>query len=392
MPTAPNPLSTSLFPLPQGIRSRRVPDVNGLTMHVLEAGHPTVSDPAPRPVLLLLHGFPELAYSWRKVMLPLAQAGFHVIAPDQRGYGGTTGWRKDYDAPIMPFHLLNLVRDMLALLAALGLTEVHAVIGHDFGAPVAGWCGLTRPDVFKSVALMSAPFTGSPALPMRKDVDVPMPSAFSITEGVMQALAQLNPPRKHYQWYYATRHADKDMRTCPEGLAAFLRAYYHVKSADWPDNAPHALPAFSADALAVLPDYYVMPQDATMPEAVRPHCPDPEQVQRLAWLSDDELNVYARTFEATGFQGGLNWYRCGTDASCVAWLQLFAGQTLNVPTCFIAGASDWGVHQTPGAFMKMQSTVCSNLTGVHLIDGAGHWVQQEQPGQVLHHLLAFLSR
>ena len=118
-----------------------------------------------RPCLLLLHGFPELAYSWRKVMLPLAEAGFHVVAPDQRGYGRTTGWDGDYDGDLGSFRLLNLVRDALGLVSALGYRSVAAVIGHDFGSPVAAWCALVRPDVFRSVVLMSAPFAGPPALP-----------------------------------------------------------------------------------------------------------------------------------------------------------------------------------------------------------------------------------
>lgn len=102
--------------LPPGIRSRFVTDVNALTMHVLEAG----LDGQDRPCVLLLHGFPELAYSWRKVMLPLAAAGFHVIAPDQRGYGRTTGWDGDYDGDLGSFRFLNLVRDALGLVSAFG--------------------------------------------------------------------------------------------------------------------------------------------------------------------------------------------------------------------------------------------------------------------------------
>src|SRR5258708_14191900 len=117
-----------------------------------------------RPCVLLLHGFAELAYSWRKVMLPLAAAGFHVVAPDQRGYGRTTGWDADYDGDLAPFRVLNLVRDALGLVAALGHRSVAAVVGHDFGSPVAAWCALVRPDVFRSVALMSAPFAGPPPL------------------------------------------------------------------------------------------------------------------------------------------------------------------------------------------------------------------------------------
>src|SRR3954468_1122387 len=147
--------------LPRGIRARFVDDINGLRMHVLEAG-----DKAPgRPCVLLLHGFPELAYSWRKVMLPLAAAGYHVIAPDQRGYGRTTGWDSRYDGDLASFRLLNLARDALGLVYALGYREVAGVIGHDFGSPGAARWALTRPDFFQSVALMSSPFGGPPVLP-----------------------------------------------------------------------------------------------------------------------------------------------------------------------------------------------------------------------------------
>src|SRR3954454_14015704 len=146
------------LPLPPGIRSRLVPGINGLTMHVLEAGD------EGSPGLLLLPAFPELAYSWRKVMLPLAAAGFHVIAPDQRGYGRTTGWDGAYDGDLNSFRILNVVQDGLALVFALGHRYVAAVVGHDFGSPVAAYCALVRPDVFRSVAMMSAPFPGPPDL------------------------------------------------------------------------------------------------------------------------------------------------------------------------------------------------------------------------------------
>ena len=141
------------IPLPSTIRSRYVDGINGLTIHVLEAGFETTG----RPCLLLLHGFPELAYSWRKVMPALAEAGYHVIAPDQRGYGRTAGWDGRYDGDLNSFRLLNLVRDALGLVSAFGYRRVDAVIGHDFGSPVAAWCALVRPDVFRAVALMSAP-------------------------------------------------------------------------------------------------------------------------------------------------------------------------------------------------------------------------------------------
>src|SRR5579871_4075966 len=148
------------IPLQPGIRSRTLDGINGLRMHVLEAGFETRG----RPCVLLLHGFPELAFSWRKVMPDLAEAGYHVIAPDQRGYGRTTGWMATYDGDLAPFRLTNLVRDALGLLAAFGYERIDAVIGHDFGSPVAAWCSLIRPDVFRSVVMMSAPFGGPPRL------------------------------------------------------------------------------------------------------------------------------------------------------------------------------------------------------------------------------------
>ena len=210
--------------LPSGIRSRFIAGINGMTMHVLDAGFETKG----RPCLLLLHGFPELAYSWRKVMLPLAAAGYHVVAPDQRGYGRTTGWDGDYDGDVGSFGLLAIARDALALVSALGYREVASVIGHDFGSPVAAYCALARPDVFRSVAMMSAPFGGTPAL--RFDTADDAGATTKPRRSIHDDLAALPRPRKHYQWYYSTREADGDMRRRRQGLHAFLRAYYHFKS------------------------------------------------------------------------------------------------------------------------------------------------------------------
>jgi pimeloyl-ACP methyl ester carboxylesterase len=354
--------------LPQGIRARIVAGVNGLAMHVLEAGE------AGRPVLLLLHGFPELAFSWRKVMPALAAAGFHVIAPDQRGYGRTTGWSDDYDADLAPFRMPNLVRDQLALLHALGIARVHAVIGHDFGSPVAAWCALIRPDIFPRVMMMSSPFAGAPGWDAAP------------RDTVHEDLAALDPPRKHYQWYYATHPADADMLHAPQGLHAFLRAYYHHKSADWPGNRPYGLAAWTATELAKLPTYYVMHAAETMAETVAPHMPDAVR----DWLTDAELAVYAAEYARTGFQGGLNWYRCQTGGGNAAELRLFSGLRIAVPSLFLAGAADWGIHQFPGALRRMQAEACTDMRGVHLVPGAGHWVQQEQPEAVIRHLLDFL--
>src|SRR5665213_595400 len=248
---------TDLAPLPEsvlppGIRSRFVPDINGLRIHVLEAGHET----AGRPCVLLLYGFPELAYSWRKVMPLLAAAGYHAVAPDLRGYGRTTGWNADYAGDLGSFRMLNAVRDALGLVYALGHRTVAAVVGHDFGSPVAAQCAVVRPDVFRSLVLMSAPFAGPPVLPFDTARAGLAPAAS--TDNIHEAMAKLPRPRKHYQWYYSTRPANADMWHCPQGVHAFLRAYYHHKSADWPSNKPFPLAGWTAEELAKMPTYYIM--------------------------------------------------------------------------------------------------------------------------------------
>lgn len=371
------------LPLPDGVRSRMVPGINGLTMHVLEAGFETPG----RPAVLLLHGFPELAFSWRKVMPQLAAQGFHVIAPDQRGYGRTTGWDAEYDGDLRAFSLLNLVRDALGLVSAFGLRSVAAVVGHDFGASVAAWCALVRPDVFRALALMSAPFAGPPAIPFDT---LDKGAAAKAADRIHADLAALPRPRKHYQSFYSTREANDDMWKCPQGVHAFLRAYYHHKSADWPDNKPFALAAWTAAELAKLPTYYVMDLDKGMAATVAEHMPTAAQIDACRWLSEPELAVYSAEYARNGFQGGLQWYRCGTTGLFISELEVFAGKTIDVPSCFISGASDWGIHQRPGALEAMQRRACTRMTGVHLIDGAGHWVQQEQPQRVSELLLAFL--
>ncbi|MBV8448400.1 MAG: alpha/beta fold hydrolase [Hyphomicrobiales bacterium] len=376
--------------LPQGIRARFISGINGLRMHVLEAGF----ESPDRPLVLLLHGFPEIAYSWRKVMLPLATAGFHVVAPDQRGYGRTTGWDPDYDGDLRSFRLLNLARDALGLVISLGRREVAAVVGHDFGSPVAAWCALVRPDVFRSVALMSAPFAGPPRLEPGTAGEDPRKTKgerASTQPGVHKALANLPRPRKHYQWYYSTREADADMRDCAQGLHAFLRAYYHYKSADWPGNKPFRLSGFTAEELAKMPSYYIMDLGEGMAETVAPFMPSAEDVAACRWLTEKELQVYSGEYARTGFQGGLQWYRCRTEGIDTPELELFSGRTIDVPAVFIAGKSDWGYLQVPGACEAMRENACTRMLGCHLVDGAGHWVQQEQPERVSEILVEFLG-
>lgn len=369
------PLAAKL--LPAGVRARTLPGINGLAMHILEAGH----EGAGRPLVLLLHGFPELAYSWRKIIPPLAAAGYHVVAPDLRGYGRTTGWDDSFDAPLRAFHILNIVRDVLSLIDALGARSVAMVAGHDYGSPVAAWCTLVRPDVFRSVVLMSAPFPGPPGLRP--------PAAGGAAWTLDPWLARLPRPRKHYHSYYATRQANGDMMHCAQGLHAFLRAYYHTKSADWPANTPHPL-TWSAEELAKLPTYYVMDLDRDMAETVAPEMPAPEAIAACRWLTEAELAVYSAEYGRTGFQGGLNWYRTQVAGLAAPELRTFAGRRIEVPSAYIAGRSDWGIHQSPGAFEAMRTTALADMRGCHLVLGAGHWVQQEQAETVSTLLIDFL--
>jgi pimeloyl-ACP methyl ester carboxylesterase len=371
--------------LPAGVRSRFVENVNGLRMHVLEAGFEKRSG----RVLLLVHGYPELAYSWRKVMVPLAAAGYHVIVPDLRGYGRTSGTEVKFDDDLGPFRTLNEVRDMLALVSAFGYRSVDGVIGHDFGSPVSAWCAVSRPDVFKSVVLMSAPFAGTPSLPFNT-ADA-KPAAPQGGDNIYDELAKLTPPRKHYQRYYATREANDNMWRAKQGIHDFLRAYYHMKSADWKQNKPFPLNARTAEEWAKMPRYYIMDLDKGMAEQVAAEMPSPAEIAANRWLPDNDLRVYAEEYGRTGFQGGLQGYR-GGGSRYASEVQLFAGRTIDQPSMFIAGRSDWGAYQNPGALERMQQTACTRMLNVHFVDGAGHWVQQEQAEAVTKLLLDFLAR
>jgi pimeloyl-ACP methyl ester carboxylesterase len=358
--------------LPAGIRSSFIDNGNGLSMHVLEAGR------AGQPSVL--HGFPELAYSWRKVMPALADASYHVIAPDQRGYGLSTGWDADYHGDLASFRFINLLRDILGLLSAMDIEHIEMLVGHDFGSAAAAYAALIRPDMFRKLVLMSAPFSGPPPIrPQGPTVDIDA------------ALAALDRPRKHYHQYYSTPEANADMHRCPQGIHDFMRAYYHHKSADWKNNQPHTLQAWNADELARLPIYYVMDLDKNMAETVGPEIPSPAAIANCTWLPEDELRIYSETYQQTGFQGGLNWYRCRFVDAFTRELQIFSGRTIDVPAMFISGKSDWGTYQVPGALEEMQSAVCSDYRGTHLIYGAGHWVQQEQPEAVNQLLINFAT-
>lgn len=371
---------------PCKIRSGVCKGVNGLDIHYLEAGFESKN----RPLIVLLHGFPELSYSWRKIILPLSESGYHVVAPDQRGFGATTGWDNSYVSDLSSYYQSNLVRDILGFVSALGYERVKSVIGHDSGAGVAGWSALIRPDIYDSVVMMSAPFAGAPSFPF--DTSKNAGRKKDPVDSISGELATLPRPRKHYQHYYRTRDANSDLIDSKEGLAAFIRAYYHHKSADWKDNNPHPLASWTAKELAKMPTYYVMDLGDTMAEAVAKHMPTSQEIASCKWLREDELQVYVSEYGRTGFQGGLNWYRSGGSEGNRQKLELFSGMKIRVPALFVAGKQDWGIYQRPGAIDRMKEEVCTSMDKIHLVDNAGHWVQQEQPDKVLKHLLDFLDK
>ncbi|WP_342627978.1 alpha/beta hydrolase [Nguyenibacter vanlangensis] len=362
--------------------------VNGLDVHILEAGY----ESSGRPLALLLHGFPDLAYGWRHLIPILADAGYHVVAPDQRGFGRTTGWVNGYDAPLGPFSLLNMTRDALGLVSALGFRRTAMLVGHDFGSPVAAYCALARPDVFPSVVLMSAPFPGPPAFPFNTaESEAASVQPNNQFQNLATALAALDPPRAYYQQYLSGRRANDDMWHPPQGLRRFLRAFFYVKSADWPGNKPYRLKGGTAADLAQMPTYYVMDLGKTMPETVAPFEPSAAEVQACKWLTEPELGVYTEEYGRTGFQGALQAYRVFSDPDLNAELRLFSGKAIDVPSLFIGGKSDWGTYAAPGALDLMRTRAATRMGGIALIDGAGHWIQQEQPARLGALLLAFIN-
>jgi pimeloyl-ACP methyl ester carboxylesterase len=367
--------------LPLRIRSRIIDNNNGVKMHVLESGF----EDHNRPCIVLLHGFPELAYTWRNQLLPLAAAGFHVIAPDLRGYGRSVTTPVEFDDDLRVYSLMNRVSDILGLVRALGIHKVACIVGHDWGGPTAAWCALIRPDVFQSVVLMSTPFDGPDDLPF----DTVEHPARSTHTDMAETLSQLPRPRKHYRAYLATRGANDDMWHASQGIHDLLRAQFYFKSADFADNKPFRLNSWAATELAKLPDYYVMDLNKTVAQTMAEHLPDKEQIAACHWMTEQDLSVYATEYTRTGFQGGLNSYRIFEVAG---ELNTFSGRTIDVPACFIGGASDWGVRQSPGAFEAMQHGACTKLLGVHLVKGAGHSLAEEQPQSVNRLLLQFLHQ
>ncbi|KIX95005.1 uncharacterized protein Z520_09315 [Fonsecaea multimorphosa CBS 102226] len=395
-----DPTTLAPLPLPAGIRSRFVDtSPHSLVFHILESLPAEVPPAGEKPkLILLLHGFPEIAYSWRKILPLLSAQGYHAVAFDQRGYGRTFS-RKPLDAS--SFRPLNLVKDTVTLVNALGYTSVSCVVGHDFGAVTASVCALARPDMFQSLVMMSHPTKGPPQSPLATSPSYGTASQAPPPPVDMEkALSQLPRPRKHYKWYYCTPPSNDEM-TNPTGqpLHTFLRGYFHLKSADWDGNDPHKLAGgWTATELQKMPRYYIMDLADNMRQSVARDMADedPQVVASRAarWLPDDELAVYVAEWGRTSFQGGLNWYRVQTQPEIASDMQAWSGAKISVPTVLVSGTKDWGTFQEPGAVEAMetgQSVRHQMYRGTVLVDGAGHWVNQEQPERCVQEILQLVK-
>jgi len=246
---------------------------------------------------------------------------------------------------------------------------------------------------------MSHPFKGVPKLPLGGSM-APARDTASSQPDVHTALANLEQPRKHYKWYYSTSPASAEMSPA-DGMERFFHGYFYLKSGLWPGNSPHPLKEWSAEELAKMPYYYVMPLNVGMRKAVEmaleegPPPPPPgrdstsshdkQNLPELPFLSRSDLATYATEYARTGFQGGLNYYRVGTEPKYQADLLLFAGKKIEVPTLVVLGEKDWGSYQEPGVLEKMEKEVVQDgcWRGAKMLEGVGHWIPIEGAEEVV---------
>jgi pimeloyl-ACP methyl ester carboxylesterase len=321
--------------------THRTVETNGIRMHLAESGI--------GPLVVLCHGFPESWYSWRHQLPAIAEAGFRVVAPDMRGYGGT-----DRPEVIDQYTLLHLIGDMVGLLDALG-AEQAVIAGHDWGAPVAWHAALLRPDRFRGVIGLSVPYRPRgqvrPTTVMPQTEDAIFYQLYFQTPGVAEAEFEQDV-RQTIRSMLCSISGDAPAR---EGSVTAARAVGMVRRKG----------AFL---------------DGMMSPAVLP-----------SWLTEADIDFYAREFARTGFRGGLNWYR-NIDRN---WelLAPFAGARVKVPALYIAGDRD-PVVRFPGMdrLIPHLADFVPELRATIMLPGCGHWTQQERVGEVNGAMIDFLRR
>ncbi|MEV4441503.1 alpha/beta hydrolase [Streptomyces sp. NPDC049577] len=316
----------------------RFVEVNGIRLHIAEQGQ--------GPLVLLLHGFPECWYSWRHQFGPLAEAGYRVVAPDQRGYA-----RSDQPGDIAAYSLLHLTGDVVALIHALG-EDSAVVVGHDWGAPVAWTTALLRPDVVRGVAGLSVP---------------PLPRG---PEPPLSVLRDLLGDGFYQLYFQEPGVADAELAQDP---AATFRRLLAGGSGDSQAGKP--------------PSPWIIPKGSTTLDTM------PEPGRLPDWLSAADIDTFAREYSAHGdraFTGGLNWYR-NIDRN---WelLAPFHDRGIDVPALYVAGEQDLvrsfpGMDEVLAGLDRAVPKLHDRLT----LPGCGHWTQQERPEEVNAALLDFLA-
>jgi pimeloyl-ACP methyl ester carboxylesterase len=305
---------------------------NGIRIHIAEAG--------TGPLVLLCHGFPESWYSWRHQIKALSEAGYHVVAPDMRGYGQT-----DRPQAIDQYSLFHLVGDMVGLVTALS-DKPAVVIGHDWGAPVAWHCALFRPDRFRAVAGLSVPFRPrGPAAPT-------------------SVMPQTDSEIFYQLYFHAEGVAEKEFQ---QDVGTTVRSFFGgpVNKDDPPLNPMVPRRGGWLNSL---------PLPSSLPN----------------WLTDADIDFYVAEFERTGFRGGLNWYR-NVDRN---WelMAPWSGAKVVVPALYIAGEQDL-VVKFPGMDQLIANLkqFVPQLQKTVILPDCGHWTQQEKPNEVNSALLTFLN-
>jgi pimeloyl-ACP methyl ester carboxylesterase len=305
---------------------------NGIKMHYVEAGS--------GPLVVLCHGWPESWYSWRHQLPALAEAGFRVVAPDQRGYGQT-----DKPEPIEAYNILSLVSDIVGLVNTLG-EERAVIVGHDWGAPVAWTSALIRTDMFRGLGLLSVPY--SPRLPVRPAV-------------MFKAITQ---DKNFYQDYF--QEPGKVEKELEADVRRTMLSALYCASGDAPAEDRFK---FLFEKNQRFADTFVIP----------------DKLPR--WLTEQDLAFFTNEFRQAGFRGGINWYR-NMDRN---WemTPFLDGAKIIRPTVFAAGDRDVVIEMAADGYKNLENNV-ANLFKKHLIPGAGHWVQQERPAEINQLLIEFL--
>ena len=309
--------------------------VNGITLRITEQGS--------GPLVLLCHGWPELAHSWRHQIPALAAAGYHAVAPDMRGYGGSS-----VPHDIAAYAITDLVGDMVALVSALGRARA-CIVGHDWGANVAWTAALMRPDLFTAVVAMSVPHRPrNPTAP---------PLALLKAAGM-----------EDFYWFYFNREGVPEAEF-ERDVTSAMRKVLVGGSGDAPGDGAVSL--------------MVPPGSGFLDRAANP-------ATLPAWLSEADIEVFATAFRKNGLRGPFNWYR-NIDRNW-ALLAPFQGALVRPPALFIAGTRD-GVIASPMGRKALETLAESvpNLRDKVLIPGGGHWIQQERPAEVNAALLRFLA-